>query len=90
MAGKNGDLRINTATTTQVKSGPGVLKRIIVTTPVTAETIGLIDNTSGTTVNIGTITNSGGIPYFLDFDLNFTAGLRIVTSGTSDITVIYT
>lgn len=81
--------RINSATTTQVKNGPGVLERIIVTTPIDTETIGLIDGTSGSTVNIATITNSGDIPFSLEFGARFSSGLRIVTSGTSDILVVW-
>ena len=82
--------RITTATTTQVRIGPGVLKRIVVNTPVSAGTIGLIDGQSGTTVNIGTITSTADLkPYFIDFDLKFASGLRIVTVQTQDITVIY-
>lgn len=82
--------RITTATTTQVKLGPGRLKRIIVNTPVSAGTIGLIDNNTGTTVNIGTITSTADLkPYFIDYDIKFTTGLRIVTVQTQDITVVY-
>jgi hypothetical protein len=82
--------RITTATTTQVKSGAGVLKRIIVNVPVSAGTIGLIDGTSGTTVNIGVITSTADLkPYFIDFDIQFSAGLRIVTAQAQDITVVY-
>jgi len=85
-----GYTRITTATTTQVKGGPGTLKRIVVNTPVSTGTIGVIDNTSGTTVNIGTITSTADVkPYFIDFDLNFSTGLRIVTTQAQDITVIY-
>jgi hypothetical protein len=83
-------LRITTATTTQVKAGPGVLKRIVVNTPVSAGTIGLIDGQSGTTVTIGTITSTADLkPYFIDYDVKFSSGLRIVTAQTQDITVVY-
>ena len=82
--------RINSATTTQVKTGAGILHKIVITTPVASETIGLIDNTTGTTVNIGTITTTADLkPYELVFDCRFSTGLRIVTSGTSDIVVVY-
>lgn len=81
---------ITTATTTQVKTGAGILHKIVINTPVAAETIGLIDNTSGSTVNIGEITTTADLkPYELVYDCRFSTGLRIVTSGTSDITVIY-
>jgi hypothetical protein len=81
---------ITTATTTQVKSGAGILHKIVVVTPVAAETIDLIDNTAGSTVNIGRITTTADLkPFVLQFDCRFTTGLRIITSGTSKITVVY-
>jgi hypothetical protein len=81
---------ITTATTTQVKSGAGILHKIVIGTPVAAETISLIDNTSGSTVNIGLITTTADLkPFELKFDCRFTTGLRIITSGTSAITVVY-
>lgn len=82
--------RINTATTTQVKNGPGILKRIVVNVPVSTGTISLIDNSSGSTVNIGVITSTADLkPFYIDFDLKFTTGLRIITTQAQDITVIY-
>lgn len=79
------------ANTYQVVTGKGVLRSIVVNTPVINTTIKLIDNTSGSTVNIGTITNPGTYygPYTVDYNIKFTAGLRIVTSGADDITVVY-
>lgn len=80
---------ISTATTTQVKSGAGILHKIIINTPV-AGTISLIDNTAGSTVNIGIITMTADVkPYELTYDLGFTTGLRIITSVASDVTVVY-
>ena len=85
-----GSARITTATTTQVKTGPGVLKRIVVNTPVSAGTIGILDNTAGTTVTVGVITSTADLkPYFIDFDVRFSLGLRIVTVQAQDITVVY-
>jgi hypothetical protein len=82
--------RITTATTTQVRTGPGVLKRIIVNVPVSTGTIGLIDGQSGSTVNIGTITSTADLkPFFIDFDIKVSSGLRIVTTQAQDITVVY-
>ena len=81
---------IVSATTTQVKGGPGVLKSIILNKPVASSTISLIDNTSGTTVNIAIITNTTDVkPYQLDYNIKFATGLRIITSGADDITVVY-
>lgn len=78
---------IASATTTQVKSGSGLLKAIIVNTTA-AGTIGLIDGTSGTTVNIGQLKASVAEGTYT-YNLKFTTGLRIVTGAASDITVIY-
>jgi hypothetical protein len=78
------------AATTQVKTGRGRLRRIVLNKPVASSTIGLIDGTAGTTVNIGTITNTTDVkPYYLEYNIEFHAGLRIVTSGADDITVVY-
>jgi hypothetical protein len=78
------------AATTQVKSGRGRLRRIVFNKPVSASTVKLIDGTSGTTANVATITNTTDVkPYFLDYNMIFMNGLRIVTSGADDITVVY-
>jgi len=80
---------ISTATTTQVKSGSGILHKIVINTPL-AGTIKLIDNTAGSTVNIGTITMTADVkPYALEYNCRFSTGLRIITSVASDVTVIY-
>jgi hypothetical protein len=82
--------RITTAATTQVKTGRGRLRRIVNNTPQATSTITLIDGTSGTTANIGVITNTADVkPYYVDYNLIFMHGLRIVTSDTDDITVVY-
>ena len=74
-------------TATQCKTGAGVLKYIQINAALTG-TIKVIDNTSGTTANIGTITNPAvGDRYFAGLD--FTAGLRIIASGSCNITVVY-
>ena len=81
---------ISSATTTQVKSGPGFLRRIVLGTPVASSTISIIDNTSGTTVNIDLITNTTDVkPYVLEYNVRFSTGLRIITSGADKITVVY-
>lgn len=78
------------AATTQIKTGRGRLRRLTFNTPVASSTVKLIDGTSGTTANIGTVTNTTDVkPYFLDFNIIFMNGLRIVTSGADDITISY-
>lgn len=78
---------IDSATTTQVKTGPGVLKRIIVG-ETAAGAISIIDGTSGSTANIGTL-KASIVEDTYDFDVSFSAGLRIVTAAASKITVVY-
>jgi hypothetical protein len=81
---------ITTATTTQVKTGAGILHKIVINIPVSTGTISLIDNTTGSTVNIGIITSTADLkPYELIYDLRFTTGLRIITTQAQDITVVY-
>lgn len=80
---------ISTAATTMVKSGAGVLHLINVGTLGTvASTVTIYDNTAGSGTVIGVInslTLSGGFPY----DVAFSTGLTIVTTGTAapDVTV---
>ena len=81
---------ITTATTTQVKIGPGVLKRIVINKPVSTGTISIVDNTAGTTVTHGIITSTADLkPFYIDFDVRFSTGLRIITTQAQDITVVY-
>lgn len=78
---------ISTATTTQVASGAGQLIAIVVG-ETAAGAISIIDNTSGSTVNIGSLKASiaEGTYWFLS---QYATGLRIITAGASKITVVY-
>jgi len=78
---------IDSATTTQVDTGQGQLIAIVVG-ETAAGAISVIDNTSGSTVNIATLKASiaEGTYWFLT---NYSAGLRIITAGASKISVIY-
>lgn len=81
---------INSATTTQVKSGRGRLRRIVFNKPIASSTVTIYDETSGTSKVIGLITNTSDVkPYFLDFNIIFGTGLKIVTSAADFITVVY-
>jgi hypothetical protein len=82
---------ISTATTTTVKSGTGTFHRLIVGTAVASATVTIYNNTTATGAKIATITFPSTVanPYTLDFDLWFSLGLTIVTSGASDITAVY-
>ena len=85
---------ITTATTTTVKSGAGRLVAINVNTGVANATIAVFDSLTGTGTTIGKITMQGGGAAVqgvaLDYKyLPFATGLTIVTSGATDVTVIY-
>jgi len=70
-----------------VKTGAGHLWAIVVNTTA-AGAISIIDNTSGSTANIGTLKASVVEGTYI-YNCEFTTGLRIVTAASSDITVIY-
>ena len=78
---------ISTGTTTQVATGPGVLKAIIVGTTA-AGAIQVIDNTSGSTVNLAELKSSIAEGTYT-FNVAFSTGLRIITAAASKITVIW-
>ena len=70
-------------TATQV-SGP-CKKAIVTVNAALTGTIKVIDNNTGSTANVATITNPGVGNQFVYYD--FTVGCRIVASGACDITV---
>jgi hypothetical protein len=78
---------ISTATTTQVKTGAGYLKAIVIGETAAGQ-ISIIDNTSGSTVNLGALKASIAEGTY-EFNCHFQAGLRIITAGASKISVIY-
>lgn len=84
---------IATATTTTVKSGSGFFHALVINKAVAASTITMYNNTAGSGATIGTITFGAAllsdppIPAF--YNVTFSTGLTIVTSGAVDITVAY-
>jgi hypothetical protein len=78
---------ITTNTTTQVATDPCILEAIVVNTTA-AGTIGIIDGTTGTTVNVGSIVASI-TPGRYEYGIAMGAGIRIVTAAASDITIIW-
>lgn len=78
---------IETATTTQVDTGQGQLIRIIVG-ETAAGAISVIDNVSGSTVNLATLKASIAEGVY-EFNVQYATGLRIITAGASKITVVY-
>jgi hypothetical protein len=82
---------INTNTTTTVKSGSGVLKRIVVNkVGASSNTCTIYDNTSGTGTIIATI-DPVHTQIVFEYDVVFNTGLTIVTAtGTAaDLTIVY-
>jgi hypothetical protein len=78
---------ISSATTTQVKTGAGVLKAIVLG-ETAAGLISIIDNTSGSTINLGAL-KASIVEGVYEFDVAFSTGLRIITAGASKLTVVY-
>lgn len=84
---RNSYAYISTATTTQVLTGQGILKKIIVGTTA-AGSIKIIDNITGTTTNLAEL-QASVLPGEYTFDVAVQAGIRIVTAADSLITVVY-
>lgn len=86
-ASSNKSSNISTATTTVVKSGSGIIERILIGTAVAATTVVVYDNTaaSGTKITTASTTAQGN----LVLGCRFATGLTIVTDGTANITIIY-
>lgn len=82
-------LNIAGATTSTVKTGAGIFRRVVVNKGVAAATITVYDNTSAASPIIATITLDATTPRELNFDAAFSTGLTVVTSGATDITVIF-
>ncbi len=79
------------AGTTQVFTGKGNLHSIVVNGTGTGGTVKIIDNTSGSTANVGTISlnSTPVVPFTLKYEVSIANGLRIITSATPDITVTW-
>lgn len=78
---------IATATTTIVKTGAGVLHKIVVNTTA-AGAITVYDNKAASGTKIATLKASIAEGTYT-YDASFTTGLTIVTAAASDITVTY-
>ena len=78
---------ITGAATTTVRSGAGILRKIVVNTTA-AGTITIYDNTAGSGTKIGTMKASIVEGTYI-YDCRFQTGLTIVTGAASDITVCF-
>ena len=84
-------LHLNANGTTTVKSGAGVLRRLVINTRGgIVNTLTIYNNTAATGAVIGAVdtVNAGGA---FDYELDFTTGLTVVLAGgtAADITIIY-
>lgn len=78
---------ITSATTTTVKSGSGILRRITINTTA-AGAITVYDNTAASGTKIATFPSSAVVGTY-EYGVRFTTGLTIVTAAASDITVAW-
>jgi len=78
---------IATNTTTQVVTGRCLLVGIAVNTT-SAGAISVIDGIAGSTVNVASLKASVLEGYY-PFNCTMASGIRIITAGASDITIIY-
>lgn len=81
---------IVTNSTVQVKVGMARLVRIVVNKPVASSTITITDSDGTTSVALAVITNTTEVkPYTVTYDVRCKNGIKVVTSGADDITVVY-
>ena len=87
-----GYTNIAAAATTVVKTGRGVLKKIIINKLVASGVITIYDNTAASGTKIATITSPATLlvnQLTLDYGIVFQTGLTVVTSAADDLTVVY-
>ena len=83
---------LNSTGTTTIKSGAGILRRVVVNTRGgITNTLTIYDNTSGSGTVIAAIDTVNGVSGNFEYNVAFSTGLTVVNAtGTSaDITVIY-
>ena len=95
--GGSSGTNITAAATTAVKGTPGILRRIVVGTGVASATVKLFNvaaaSCSGTpgsgAAGVMTLPSTLGNPFSMEFNQTFSAGICVVTSGATNITVIF-
>jgi hypothetical protein len=83
---------LNSTGTTTIKSGAGILRRVVINTRGgVLNTFTIYDNTSGSGTVIAVIDTVNGVSGQFEYNVAFSTGLTVVNAtGTSaDITVIY-
>ena len=96
LAGSSGT-NITTATTTTVKGSAGVLRRLLIGTGVASATVKLFNVASGScsgtpgsgAAGVITLPSALSNPFSLEFNQTFSAGICVVTSGATNLTVIF-
>lgn len=79
------------AATNQIHTGNCRLIRVVVNTAANGS-INIIDGTSGSTTNVALITTAAANPPIASayYGIKLTTGLRVILTGNSDITVVWT
>jgi hypothetical protein len=88
---------ITTATTTAVKGSAGVLRRVLIGTGVASATVKLFNVASGScsgtpgsgAAGVITLPSTLGNPFTLELNQTFSAGICVVTSGATNLIVIF-
>lgn len=82
------------ATNNAIKTGPGVLHKVVMNFPVASGTVTIYDSLTATGTKIATITLPASLvsdgPLDPTYDVAFSTGLTVVTTGSNmDTTVTY-
>ena len=83
---------LNSTGTTTIKSGAGILRRVVINTKGGAlNTFTIYDNTSGSGTVIAAIDTTSGVLGNFEYNVAFSTGLTVVNAigASADITVIY-
>jgi hypothetical protein len=96
LAGSSGT-NITAATTTTVKGSAGILRRMLIATGVASATVKLFNVASGScsgtpgsgAAGVITLPATLSNPFSLEFNQTFSAGICVVTSGATNLTVIF-
>jgi hypothetical protein len=96
LSGSSGT-NITTAATTTVKGSAGVLRRMLIATAVASATVKLFNVASGScsgtpgsgAAGVITLPSTLSNPFSLELNQTFSAGICVVTSGATNLTVIF-
>lgn len=93
----SGDTGLNiptAATNNAIKSGAGVLRKVVINSPVASGTVTIYDSLTATGTKIATVTLPASLlsdgPIEVGYNAAFSTGLTVVTVGSNmDTTVTY-